>query len=957
MRSAIEEALGLKFDGDKGDHFFRSTLVQTLFYGVFSSWVLWSKDHPPASKDRFDWHAAAWTLRVPMIRALFEQIATPSRLGPLGLVEVLDWTCAVLNRVDRASFFAEFDQGQAVQYFYEPFLAAFDPQLRKDLGIWFTPPEIVHYMVERVDTVLREELDLPDGLADPNVYVLDPGNGTGSYLVEVLKRIATTLKANGGDALVATDLKEAAMTRIFGFEILPASFVVAHLQLGLLLQTLGAPLDEQGEERVGVYLTNALTGWEPMDPEKEKAHQAMLRGLPELLEERVYADGVKQDRPILVILGNPPYYAFAGVSPAEEAGMVDIYKDKLNLPIEKGGWGIKKFNLDDLYVRFFRLAERRITEQTGKGVICYISNFSYLGDPSFVVMRQRFLSGFDKLWFDCLNGDSRETGKRTPEGEPDPSVFSTEYDKAGIRVGTAVGLMVRKAIRAEQPAVRFRQFWGVTKRADLVESLNAKDPDAQYEAIFPNMSNRFSFRPLNATDQYVTWPKLTELSSVAPSNGLMEKRGGALIDIDKSALEHRIRLYYDSNIDWQQIVELDTGLTKDAAGFDAKEVRTKVQAAEPYRSSRIRRYAVRPFDTRWCYYSDVSPLWNRSRPTLWWQCWDGNTFLMSRVGAAKNKEGPPFYFVGLLSDDHFLSPDASCFPLRIRPDDAKTDTTPQTQFPTLVDSRVGQITANLSPSTGEYLLSLDISHPDADADNTGLIWMHALAIDYSPAYLLENSDGIRQDWPKVPLPDSKDALEASANLGKKVADLLDTEHPVPDVTSHSRPDLRLIGQIRREGGGSLQADELAVTAGWVHSGQNGVVMPGKGKVVPRDYTPEELAEIKTGAELLGLSLIDALAQLGGRTSDVYINDLAYWHNVPTGVWEYVIGGYQVMKKWLSYREQSLLGRPLMNSELHEVQAMARRIAAILLLQPSLDANYWVCKENAYMWPNGQPPHI
>ena len=189
LRSALEEALGLRFEGTRGDHFFHSTLVQTLFYGVFSSWVLWSKDHPPTSKDRFDWHAAAWTLRVPMIRALFEQIATPSRLGPLGLVEVLDWTATVLNRVDRASFFAEFDQGQAVQYFYEPFLAAFDPQLRKDLGVWFTPPEIVRYMVERVDTVLREELDLPDGLADPNVYVLDPGNGTGSYLVEVLTDI------------------------------------------------------------------------------------------------------------------------------------------------------------------------------------------------------------------------------------------------------------------------------------------------------------------------------------------------------------------------------------------------------------------------------------------------------------------------------------------------------------------------------------------------------------------------------------------------------------------------------------------------------------------------------------------------------------------------------------------------------------------------------------------------
>jgi predicted helicase len=187
---------------------------------------------------------------------------------------------------------------------------------------------------------------------------------------------------------------------------------------------------------VGVYLTNALTGWEPMDPEKEKAFQAMLTGFPELLDERAYAAGVKRDKPILVILGNPPYNAFAGVSPAEEAGLVEVYKEKLNASVEKGGWGIRKFNLDDLYVRFFRLAERCIAEQTGKGVVCYISNFSYLSGPSYVVMRQRFLSEFDKLWFDCMNGDSRETGKLTPEGKPDPSVFSTEYNREGIKLGT-----------------------------------------------------------------------------------------------------------------------------------------------------------------------------------------------------------------------------------------------------------------------------------------------------------------------------------------------------------------------------------------------------------------------------------------------------------------------------------------------------------------------------------------
>ena len=953
LRFALEEALGLRFEGTRGDHFFRSTLVQTLFYGVFSSWVLWSKDHLPTSNDRFDWHAASWTLRVPMIRALFEQIATPLRLGPLGLVEVLDWTAAVLNRVDRASFFAEFDQGQAVQYFYEPFLAAFDPQLRKDLGVWFTPPEIVRYMVERVDTVLREELDLPDGLADPNVYVLDPGNGTGSYLVEVLKRIAATLQANGGGALVASDLKEAAMTRIFGFEILPASFVVAHLQLSLLLESLGAPLDGQGQERIGVYLTNALTGWEPMDPEKEKAFESMLTGFPELLDERVAADGVKRDKPILVILGNPPYNAFAGVSPAEEAGLVNAYKENLNVPVEKGGWGIKKFNLDDLYVRFFRLAERRIAEQTGKGVVCYISNFSYLGDPSFVVMRQRFLAEFDKLWFDCMNGDSRETGKLTPEGEPDPSVFSTEFNKAGIRVGTAVGLMVRKALRDEQPTVRFRQFWGATKRAVLLESLNVSDLNATYDTVSPAHGNRFSFRPVNVAEHYATWPKLIEICAEAPSNGLMEKRGGALIDIDRAALEHRMRSYYDPNVDWETLAALTSGLTQDAARFDAEKTRTKVLSAEKFKLGHLRKYAIRPFDYRWCYFSPVRPLWNEPRPALWAQCWDGNAFLISRVGASKDKEGPPFYFTCLLSDDHFLSPDASCYPVRLlRGPEPKSKIDAQ-QNPLFGEEAefTSASTANLSPHARSYLTQLGITNPDSDAEIAGLMWMHSLAIGYCPGYLKENADGIRQDWPRVPLPAIREALEVSANLGKQVAALLDTEHPVPGVTAGSlRPESRLIGPISREGGEQLKDSELEVTVGWGYSGQNNVVMPGKGKLVERDYTPEERAALEAGAEQLGLSLEDVLAQLGERTCDVYLNAVAYWRNVPTGVWEYVIGGYQVMKKWLSYREIPLLGRSLTNAEVHEVEAMARRIAAILLLQPALDANYERTKTETYPWP-------
>ena len=438
-----------------------------------------------------------------------------------------------------------------------------------------------------MEPAVRAELDLPDGLADPNVYILDPGNGTGSYLVEVLRRIATTLKANGGDALVASDLKEAAIKRVFGFEILPASFVVAHLQLGLLLQDFGAPLDDESQERVGVYLTNSLTGWQTMDPEKEKAFQAILTGFPELLEGRVASDEVKREKPILVILDNPPYNAFAGVSPAEEAGLVDVYKENLNVPVNMGGWGIRKFNLDDLYVRFFRLAERRIAEQTGRGVVCYISNFSYLGDPSFVVMRQRFLSEFDRLWFDCMNGDSRETEKLTPEGRPDPSVFSTEYNKAGIRVGTTVGLMVRKSNRDQQPTVRFRQFWGESKRTDLLKSLHIQDFNSQYQLVDTNRSKRFSFRPLAVAENYLNWPNFTEFSMIPPSRGLLENRKEALIGIDSHVLSERMMKYFDTNISWDELALSSDTLTRDMAHFDARLTRSRVLATEEYNEKRL----------------------------------------------------------------------------------------------------------------------------------------------------------------------------------------------------------------------------------------------------------------------------------------------------------------------------------------------------------------------------------
>jgi predicted helicase len=217
-------------------------------------------------------------------------------------------------------------------------------------------------MVGRVDQLLRTELGIADGLADEHVYVLDPCAGTGSYLLEVARRMHATLTEQGHGAMAAGRVKKALCSRVFVFEILPALYIVAHLQLGIFLRTLHGQM--ASDERFGVYLTNALTGWEP--PKGVKANPPF----PELQKEAERAGQVKRETPILVILGNPPYDGFAGVAQKEEADLIKPYKEGLHKK-----WGVSRQALDDLYIRFFRLAERRIGEVGDRGIVCYISNY------------------------------------------------------------------------------------------------------------------------------------------------------------------------------------------------------------------------------------------------------------------------------------------------------------------------------------------------------------------------------------------------------------------------------------------------------------------------------------------------------------------------------------------------------------------------------------------------------
>ena len=887
VRAALEEALGVRFEGEKGAAFFRSTLVQTLFYGVFSAWVLWARQ-PPDTDDRFDWRKAAWHLRAPVLRALFQQISDPGRLRSLGLVEVLDWTAAALDRVDRDAFFAKFNEGEAVPYFYEPFLEAFDPALRKQLGVWYTPAAVVRYMVARVDRALKDDLRLPGGLAEENVYVLDPCCGTGAYLAEVLRRIAANLAGQGAGALTGARVKRAALERVFGFEIMPAPFVVAHLQVGLTMQELDASLSEDGSagepERAGVFLTNALTGWEP------KAQKPLP--FPELEEERERAERVKRETPVLVILGNPPYNGFAGMAVEEERALSEAYRtvQRVRRPEGQG--------LNDLYVRFFRMAERRIAEKTGRGVVCFISNYSWLEGFSFTGMRERYLEAFDAVRIDCLNGDKYSTGKTTPDGEHDPSIFSTPEDPVGIQVGTAIATLVRKAGHAPAATVGFRNLWGQAKREELTATAEA-GPDALYDAIEPDLPLGLPFAPLVASEGWSGWPALPDLFSVSFA-GVTTSRDPFLIDIDIDQLRARVAEYFNPEVSHEEIARRHPSVMKSTAQFDARHVRdTLLKRGGPNEAGFVR-FAYRPFDTRWLYWEADGVLLDRPRPDYEPHVFEGNLSLISQQ--KPRREWSPPQVISKLGCFDLMDRHVSCFPVWLRDDGLN------------LEGGRFQRRPNLSPAAQRYLDNLRLGAED--------LFHHVLAVLHDPAYREANAGALRMEWPRISLPGwpdgaapgAADELAASAARGRELAALLDPERPVPGVTAPPlRPEIAALVVPSTVDGRQMTGDDFMVTAGWGHFGAGGAVMPGQGRAAE------------------GAAPAGALPALGATAFDVSLNERAYWRNVPAAVWRYKLGGYQVLKKWLSYREHKVLGRPLSPEEVQHFSDTARRIAAILQL--------------------------
>jgi hypothetical protein len=490
--------------------------------------------------------------------------------------------------------------------------------------------------------------------------------------------------------------------------------------------------------------------------------------------------------------------------------------------------------------------------------------------------------------------------------------------------------------------VGYRQFWGAYKREELLSTLDDPDLEASYEAASPTPANRFNFRPQGAAPYYAAWPNLRELAETEPFSGFQEMRKGALMSIDRPSLEGRLRRYMDPTLSFETVRREGVGPIDSAGRFNPERARQRILSRETFDSSRIVRYALLPLDNRFSYHTTVRPIWNEPRPEFAAQVREGNLFIVSRMMAERPQEGIPIVATRTLADYHLLRPNVQAIPVRLFSSDR-----PQNDM--LANEPASR--ANLSSSARAWLMSIGWPDPDTNIELGAALWLHVLAIGCSPAWLSENRAAVLAGWPRVPLPASAETLQNSANLGSQVADLLDPDRPFSGVTTGPPVSpLGIFGVITRAGGGVLTASDLAVTVGWGHGGNGRPVMPGQGRAIERStYTPEEIAELECTGDERG-EAVDALMNRLGPPIDVWLNDSAYWRTVPQSVWDFTIGGYQVFKKWLSYREQDVLSRPITTAEAREATALVRRLAALVMMQPDLDANYLAIRDRAFAWP-------
>ena len=785
MFSAFKELLLSTLSPDD----FADMYAQTLAYGLFAARCTL----PNATN--FSRHTATQALprSNPFLVQLFYHVASPT-LEP-NVTYILDDIATLLQNVPtemlRTAFAARNHLEDPVIHFYETFLAEYDPQRRVDRGVYYTPPQVISYIVRSVDSLLKTELNRPDGLADDDTLILDPATGTGGFLLTVLDQIRGYVAETYGTGEWNQYVNSELVKRIFGFELLVAPYTIAHLKLSLFLQAQGWRADE----RLRIYLTNTLENPGEMQPPLPFAEF--------ISDEANAALSVKRDEPLLVILGNPPYprdsanLSRVGGRLTFIGELIEDYKQVDGEPLDETN--LKALQAD--YVKFIRWAQWRI-DKNGEGVIGYIVNNSFLDGSTSRGMRQSLLMSFNSIYLLNLHGSSRIT-ETIPTERRDENVFD-------IIQGVTILLCIKEHNNPAPAKVYYADIWGF--REEKYNILSETEVQTTEWAELQPTSPYYLFVPQVAdhrTEYEAGW-KITNIFHNR-SIGIATAR-------DKLTLHRTVEKLRETVTDFVSL-SVEDARAKYRLGKDSQDWKVHLAQADlrnhPNVNQHVEPINYRLFDTLWTYYTGKSRGFHcRPRPAIMPHLRKDNLALcVCRVVAAPTWQH--IFITDKIAENRYISNKGSesghVFPLYLypNPEELGLSTERSLNFQPAFLTALSE--ALELPQTEPFNLPESISPEN--------ILAYIYAILYSPTYRERYYDFLKYDFPRIPLPQDVEQFHTLAALGQQLIDshlLKNVSRPEVDPTGRVAPRLH---RFEGEGDGVVSRIQYLDERVWINSTQ------------------------------------------------------------------------------------------------------------------------------------------
>lgn len=764
---------------------FSDLYAQTIAYGMFAA-----RYHDP-TLPTFSRDEAVKLIPKsnPFLRKLFKDIADEDL--DIRLIWIVDELVSVFLASDVASIMKNFGkstkQEDPVVHFYETFLGAYNPLLRKARGVWYTPQPVVNFIVRAVDDVLKSEFGIKEGLADSSkrkikvdyqgkkiekevhqVQVLDPATGTGTFLAETIKHIHKKYEGLGGiwSKYVEDDL----IPRINGFELLMASYAMAHLKLDMLLTDTGyVPTKEQ---RLKVFLTNSL---EEPHPDSGTLWGNLLS------DEADQANEIKRDTPIMCVIGNPPYSGISSNNGKWISSLIEDYKY-----VDGVHFNERKHWLNDDYVKFLRYGQHYI-EKNGQGVLAFINPHGFLDNPTFRGMRWHLLKTYDKIYTIDLHGNSKKK-ETAPDGSADVNVFD-------IMQGVSINVFIKTGKKKANELGKVFHYDLFGKREFKYDFLADNTLESiKFNLLQPEKPFLF-FVPKNnkGSEEYEIGFRVDELFSKNVT-GIVTMGDSFIIEEKLSVLSERLTNFVETETN-EELLNREFGLGKNYAEWILMN-----KPVLKIDDSKFTKIAYRIFDDRYTYF-DNKLIW-RWRVGIMQHLLKGENIAIDLCRQLVSENYSHIFVTNKIVDDSFVSNKSKergyVYPLYIYNENTGQQTIDQSNERT--PNLDAEIVKNFADNLGLTFTNEKETTKGTFAPIDILDYIYAVL--HSPTYREKYKEFLKIDFPRVPYPKDQDTFWKLVKLGAEIRQIHLLESPVVEkpISKYPMTGDNIVGKLKYENG-------------------------------------------------------------------------------------------------------------------------------------------------------------